>query len=454
MRLLWVLVCVWLAAAWKENEAGESERTLFDRTVRRYARYGTDNCNARFGVSFWDSLRRSKRVVCESVVTWDHGGFGAVLLTNVSLTATAALRSEWATPFRDVDLDAVAVCNDTDAFAKAVHSLGSHAKDVHGVPGPIDAECDEWVDDPFVLLPWFDTANWWHFVEQALFPAFLYVGVAQREVLAAGRDVHTGTLRWPANVTYNVRDEGIYPRWVALPELLDRLIGPLHVFPDETLQRTCFRSVLWTRQYPTHLAIEQLSAFATPDCFSPIARAMADHVRAAVGVVVPASASYHARIRVAYMSRDANNTWTSHQRARNWDQSTIIAQLAARVREYGCVFEEMRFYYTNMKTAREQVLRVGAAHVLVGVHGAGLATMVALPPQSAVVELRDSDNNRHFQYLAALLGHTYSRVSPWERGSVERGVWETVREAIDDVWRRHPNLREPRPLATDAAHSK
>lgn len=451
MRLPLVLMLVWLVAAWSENEAGDAERALFERTVRRNARFGTDECAARFGVPFWDALRASKRPVCESVVAWDHLGFGAVLLTNVSLTASETLRTEWETPFRDADLDVAAVCNDTNAFTTAMHSLGSHVREVRGVVGQIYTECDEWVDSPFVVLPWFDSTNWWHFVEQALFPAFLYVGVAQRELLASGRDVRMGTLRWPANEVYNVRTQGVYPRWVALPELLDRLIGPLHVFPNEDLRHTCFRSVLWVRQYPTHLAIEQLASHATTDCFSPIARAMADHVRASVGVVWPPVSSYHERIRVVYASRDPNNTWTLHQRARNWDQSQIIAQLAAHVRGYGCTFEELRFYYTNMKTAREQVLRVGVAHVLVGVHGAGLATMVALPPQSTVIELRESDNNRHFQYLAALLGHAYYRLSPWELASTGDHVWETVREAIDSLWRRHPNLREPRTRAANAS---
>jgi hypothetical protein len=443
-----------VVATWTEDEAGETERTLFDRTVHRNARFVPEQCGAQYGVPFWDALRASKRRACESALVWDHRGFGAVLLTNVSITATEARREEWETPFRDADLDVVAVCNDSASLDHTVHSLWSHVRNVRGIAGPIDPECDEWTDTPFVLLPWFDTANWWHFIEQALLPAFLYTGIAQPELLAMGRDVHMGTLRWPAKEMFNVRDKGVYPRWVALPELLDRLVGPLHVFPDENLTRTCFRALLWVRQSPTHLEIGQLFQHGSPDCYSPIVRSMADHVRAAVGVVWPASSAYHPRIRVAFVSRDPNNTWTMHQRARSWDQTSLVARLSEHVREYGCVFEDLHFYYTNMKTAREQVLRVAAAHVLVGVHGAGLATMIALPPHSAVVELRDRDPNRHFHYLASLLGHAYYQTSTMQYGSHDDSVWDTVRMAIDETWKRHPALREPRARAAEPSQSQ
>ena len=50
---------------------------------------------------------------------------------------------------------------------------------------------------------------------------------------------------------------------------------------------------------------------------------------------------------------------------------------------------------------------------MVGIHGAGLAGMVALPPGSAVVELRLRNANlrdNHFVFMAKTMGHNYLQV--------------------------------------------
>ena len=50
---------------------------------------------------------------------------------------------------------------------------------------------------------------------------------------------------------------------------------------------------------------------------------------------------------------------------------------------------------------------------MVGIHGAGLAGMIAMPPGSSVVELRLKNANlrdNHFVFLSGAMGHKYLQV--------------------------------------------
>jgi hypothetical protein len=78
---------------------------------------------------------------------------------------------------------------------------------------------------------------------------------------------------------------------------------------------------------------------------------------------------------------------------------------------------------------------------MVGVHGAGLATMIALQPGSAVVELFGGGPNKHFEYMASLLGHKH--YSNGRHGGDGDPVWSAIKHAIDDVYAKRPDLRAP-----------
>ncbi len=441
-RLCVLFVFVLAAAAWRENQAGPAESSSFEWAVNQSAQFTPEACAAQIGLPFWNALKASRTLVCDGLVEWDHLGFGAVMLANVSLTSFDDFLSAWDTPYKDSRLHVDLECPES-LSRLPLSRLGESWRSV----GSLQTPCSRFDPYPLVIVPWFDSANWWHFVEMALLPAFLHTGVAQRELMAAGRLLQVATLRWPAVRQYNNRTRGVYPRWVALPELLELMLGgPLRVVPLDPMRSECFSRVLWIRQTPRHLAIEYLAPNIGPDCYSPIVRAMADHVRAACGVVQsPLSTKvYRRKIRVAFMARDTNNTWTTHQESRNVPQEPLIQRLTTLVRGYGCEFEPLRFYYTNMLPAREQVQRIARAHIIMGVHGAGLAGMIALPPASAVVEIRYNDPNMHFQGLASLLGHAYyrtnMRVGP---DDVEKHIWPALKTAIDETWARHPHLREP-----------
>lgn len=445
-RLHALILLVVAAAAWRENQAGPAESSSFEWAVNQSAQYVPEPCSAAVGRDFWTALKSSRTRACNSLVEWDHLGFGAVLLENASLTSFEDALTDWDTPFVDsrlhVDLD----CPDS-LSRPALSRLGESWRSVGTLS---EHACNEWNPEPLVIVPWFDSANWWHFVEMALMPTFLYVGIAQRELLAASRLTQIATLRWPAVRQYNNRTRGVYPKWVALPELLERLLGnayPLRVVPLEPMNKECYSRVLWMRQLPRHLRIEHLIPKIGTDCYSPIVRAMADHVRASCGVVqspLPTK-TYRRKIHIAFMARD-NNTWTRHQEARNVPQDVLLQRLTTLVRGYGCALEVMHFYYRDMIPAREQVQRIARTHIIMGVHGAGLAGMIALPPDSAVVEIRSPDPNIHFHALASLLGHSYYRANMHFSGSpddVDKYIWPTLKTAIDETWTRHPNLREP-----------
>src|SRR5690606_30509934 len=138
--------------------------------------------------------------------TWDHLSFKAIMLDNVSLTTTEAHVTVWETPFIDSELHATFQCNGyCDAAEKEV---AEYAKNVSIQSTPLD-HCIRWVEDPIIIIPWFDSANWWHFLEKGLFPSFLFASIAHRDLYQTSRNVRLATLRWPENRVYNQRTKGI-----------------------------------------------------------------------------------------------------------------------------------------------------------------------------------------------------------------------------------------------------
>jgi hypothetical protein len=389
--------------AWKENQAGEVESVWFESLVRQNSEFSkistSEECNSTFGWEFWTSLKKSKRSLCESIVQYEYKDYRMLIIENASLSSVEFRTEEWKTPFVDAHIQMDLVCKSAE--------LRKYTPFLRGARNA-SPKCETWIEDPLVILPWFDTANWWHFLEQGVMPGFTYFGVAQRDLLESGRNPQIATLRWPAERKWNTRDQGVYPTWVALPEVLEKMIGPIRVVPLDPFKTSeCFRTILWTSHAPTHLAIDRLGAHTYADCYSPILRSAADLVRSVMG----AAAIRSARRKIVYVKRGGSE-WTPHQRSRTVrNQDEIIQYLKDKARAMGYEFEALEFYYENMKTAKEQILRVSMAQVMVGVHGAGLATMIALPPESTIIELRVSVVDTHFQRLASLLGHRYYGVA-------------------------------------------
>ena len=72
-----------------------------------------------------------------------------------------------------------------------------------------------------------------------------------------------------------------------------------------------------------------------------------------------------------------------------------------------------------------------------GVHGAGLAAMIALPPGGIVVELRVTHADSHFSHMAAALGLNYvglyPNLSPISSSSMEE-VWTQMHATAKRVY--------------------
>eukprot|EP00009_Paramoeba_aestuarina_P006832 CAMPEP_0201518204 /NCGR_PEP_ID=MMETSP0161_2-20130828/9111_1 /ASSEMBLY_ACC=CAM_ASM_000251 /TAXON_ID=180227 /ORGANISM="Neoparamoeba aestuarina, Strain SoJaBio B1-5/56/2" /LENGTH=135 /DNA_ID=CAMNT_0047915913 /DNA_START=279 /DNA_END=683 /DNA_ORIENTATION=- len=96
-----------------------------------------------------------------------------------------------------------------------------------------------------------------------------------------------------------------------------------------------------------------------------------------------------------------------------------------------------------MQNAQEQVRALGRMDVLVGVHGAGLGGMIALPPGSRVVEImgRVESMNNHFRYLAQALGHQYRMVKvigeELTNTDMEK-LWDAI---VQGDWEKRKNSR-------------
>lgn len=424
-----------LRASWEEDQAGPAESLLFDATVRANYKYVSPKCNDVLGLSFWNSLKESKRNVCSGMYEWTHRDFGAMMLHNVSIGAVLERVMSADTPLISAHLTvAHASCPEA---AILMRDYGASSTLV-GTQSEVESTCTTWVEDPVVIMSWFDTTNWWHFVEQGLLPAFLYTGIAQADLMRTARNVRLMVLRWPEVRERNTRTRGVYPTWVALPEILERIVGPLTIAPLHPPRGTCYRTILLTRDRPTLLDIHYLTRNVPAGCYSPLVRAAADHMRASMGAIPPPVSLARRTLKIVFIMRDPTNTWTAFQAHRNVNQTPIIDSLALQAGQLGCKFEVLRFYYKDMVPAREQVLRVSDAQIIVGVHGAGLALMTALPPGASVVELCASDPNTHFQYLAALLGHTYYRA---DLTGADTGASDVMRAAVDDIRAKHPRFR-------------
>jgi hypothetical protein len=64
--------------------------------------------------------------------------------------------------------------------------------------------------------------------------------------------------------------------------------------------------------------------------------------------------------------------------------------------------------------------------VRAGVHGAGLAAMIGLPPGSVVVELRVTHADSHFNHMAVALGLNYVGVFP--------GITPISTNSMEELW--------------------
>jgi len=429
--LFWaVLPCVLLA--WKENEAGVHESRSFEWLVKEneneYGATTTAECTKLIGLEFWESFKRSKTKICNSVHRYHSGNWHMLLLENVSFTSDESRVMVWETPFLDSQITITAKdCSDF-IFFRHFRPFMSHFNSV----SQMDGQCDVWIEEPLFILPWFDSTNWWHFTELALLPSFLYYGIAQEDLLNVSRNVHVATLRWPAERKYNTRHKQIYPTWVALPEILEKMIGPLRITPLNPFRsnkRECYRRVAWGSVSETYLDISHLNKM--PVCFSSVLRSASDMLRSVMGVPLIGRKKTKAKVRIIYMKRDGGETWTPHQSRRtlgNQDEIVKFLEEECRVNRYE--FEPLEFYYRDMKNVQEQIHAIGRSNVMIGVHGAGLGAMVALPPHSIVYEIRMGRNfDNHFMHLAHMLGHAYIPFY-YQKSMNLRSFWSTLHDKI------------------------
>lgn len=94
---------------------------------------------------------------------------------------------------------------------------------------------------------------------------------------------------------------------------------------------------------------------------------------------------------------------------------------------------ELSFYPDQLAL----MMRTG---VLAGVHGAGLANQVFMPPRSgAVVEVwYGMEGNTHYHNMARMLGHTYANVKCEEGGELEVArVVAEVKAGMESAAGRH-----------------
>ena len=413
----------------------------------------TPECSKKIGYHLWDALKSSKEKLCESFHRYQHSYSHLLLMENVSITSSEKSSVEWDTPFTDSELQVHGDCsssfasdsNDfillydflfssyilyilsplftlcstfllTTGFFFMRHFRPFFSEFVHTPQRELNKVCKRWNDSPLFVLPWFDSANWWHFVELAVFQTFLHLGVVQvctlpsnfslsfsnftdinfsiqlgahthththtfplplpkSELLQDSRDVHIAILRWPSDRRPNTREKGVYPTWVALPEILEKMFGPLRVVPLSPLNAECFRRVAWVSNTETYLDVKRLNDnLNKKPCFSSILRSAADVMRSVMGVPHLINPNGHAKreVRVVYMKRDNSAAWTNHQAVRSIaNQDQLVEFIRTKCLRAGYTFEALEFYYRDMKNAREQVTAVGEVNVMIGVHGAG-----------------------------------------------------------------------------------
>jgi len=424
--------------AWHEDQAGGHEMYSFENLIRavdtsfgeeEYPR-GGQCCEDAYGLRYWESLKASGKDLCPAVRFYHDDNLQGMfaVLRNVSLVATSSRKNEWNTPFNDMHVSVSGDCpilNIPDMYSASVAPFLSR---FHRVKDS-SLRCSEWQNHTTIVIPWYDATNWWHFLELAMYPSFLYYSMAQPDLVTRDRHVHIMTLRWPAKLERNVRRGGVYPTWVFTTEVLERMYGPVRIVPQEPLAHdTCFRTLLWPTTSYRHLDIQKLLGMCSQNCFSPMFRALGEYVRSSFGIVNLPFPRQRRR-KLVFMARSSKESWTKHQDARNIQGQEMFSRgLAQRCAEHGVDFEELHFFYEDMQTAMEQLQAVGRSDILVGVHGAGLATMVALPYTGQVIELRADSVNLHFEKLASLLGLSYNHIrigGKFGESAVDR-VWDAV----------------------------
>lgn len=185
----------------------------------------------------------------------------------------------------------------------------------------------------------------------------------------------------------------------------------------------------WGSVGETYLDIKNLNKM--PVCFSSVVRSASDVMRSAMGVPLIERKNTKAKVRIVYMKRDGGETWTPHQSKRTLsNQDEIVKFLQEECQERNYDFEALEFYYRDMKNAKEQTHAIGRSNVMIGVHGAGLGAMVALPPRSIVYEIRLGRNyDNHFMHLAHMLGHVYVPFY-YQKPMKLKSFWSTLHEKI------------------------
>jgi len=120
-------------------------------------------------------------------------------------------------------------------------------------------------------------------------------------------------------------------------------------------------------------------------------------------------------------SSDSAHTRNGHDLVRQWTDSftsSLLSLLATALPGY-----EVRLFSDRNETLMRclgcQIREFAQADVLVGVHGAGLAHMLYMRPNSAVVELAPYPNDGRcllgggpFSRLAAVMSHNYMMHQP------------------------------------------
>lgn len=86
----------------------------------------------------------------------------------------------------------------------------------------------------------------------------------------------------------------------------------------------------------------------------------------------------------------------------------------------------------------DQYKHVGNAHILFGVHGAGMTHMLMMLPHVHVIEVFMDDrgpNNFHFKNMARWLGLSYSNPSPnyFSHFGDANAIWKVISASIQSI---------------------
>jgi hypothetical protein len=177
MWAVWALLVV-QCVGWRENEAGPHEVRSFGWLVHEnemeYQSIINPECSKLMGWEFWNSLKKSKTEVCQGVHRYHNGLSHLLLLENVSLVSSELKNEIWNTPFIESHITVSSLCSEFIFYRHFKPFLNSLKTTTD-----MGNMCDVWIEEPLLILPWFDSTNWWHFNELALLPLYLYFGIVQ-----------------------------------------------------------------------------------------------------------------------------------------------------------------------------------------------------------------------------------------------------------------------------------